>query len=149
METVTRDHSGEFGILSHLPARCLCVLPGSTASHNNAAREEEYCRLHTAPVGCGSFLAVATHSVLNRTIFWCRYVGDQDLEFFKERVEVPGEVKGAGPWEHMMYKDFGSFTYEAWRRSLTVCDSVPDAVGRAFMPILLQLVCLTHHMRPM
>ncbi|CAL5219821.1 g1733 [Coccomyxa viridis] len=47
------------------------------------------------------------------------YVGDQDLEFFKERVEVPGEVKGAGPWEHMMYKDFGSFTYEAWRRSLT------------------------------
>ena len=52
---------------------------------------------------------------------WCRYVTDKDLDFFKERVEQPGEVKGAGPWEHMMYKDFGSFTYEAWRRSLTVC----------------------------
>ena len=30
------------------------------------------------------------------------------------------DLKGAGPWEHMVYKDFGSFTYEAWRRSLAV-----------------------------
>lgn len=49
-----------------------------------------------------------------------RYVTDKDLEFFKERMEQPGEVQGAGQWEHMVYKDFGSFTYEAWRRSLTV-----------------------------
>ena len=47
-------------------------------------------------------------------------MGDKDLAFFKERVEQPGEVEGAGPWESMVYKDFGSFTYEAWRRSLTV-----------------------------
>ena len=53
-------------------------------------------------------------------ILWCRYVTEKDLDFFKERVEQPGELKGAGPWEHMMYKDFGSFTYEAWRRSLAV-----------------------------
>ena len=50
----------------------------------------------------------------------CRYIQDKDLEFFKERVEQPGDLKGAGPWEHMVYKDFGSFTYEAWRRSLAV-----------------------------
>lgn len=62
------------------------------------------------------------HTVLCsvENILWCRYVTEKDLDFFKERVEQPGEVKGAGPWEHMMYKDFGSFTYEAWRRSLTV-----------------------------
>ena len=47
-------------------------------------------------------------------------MGDKDLAFFKERVEQPGEVEGAGPWESMVYKDFGSFTYEAWRRSLMV-----------------------------
>lgn len=47
-------------------------------------------------------------------------MGDKDLALFKERVEQPGEVEGAGVWEHMVYKDFGSFTYEAWRRSLTV-----------------------------
>ena len=50
----------------------------------------------------------------------CRYIQDKDLEFFKERVEQPGDLKGAGLWEHMVYKDFGSFTYEAWRRSLAV-----------------------------
>ena len=50
----------------------------------------------------------------------CRYIQNKDLEFFKERVEQPGDLKGAGPWEHMVYKDFGSFTYEAWRRSLAV-----------------------------
>ena len=70
---------------------------------------------------CGAVPPVAMHLVLSQNILWCRYVGEKDLEFFKERVEQPGEVKGAGPWEHMMYKDFGSFTYEAWRRSLTVC----------------------------
>lgn len=51
-----------------------------------------------------------------------RYVGEEDMEVFKERLEQP---KGAGPWEHMMAKDFGTFTYEAWRRSLAVGPLAP------------------------
>lgn len=35
----------------------------------------------------------------------------------KERL---GQPAGSGPWEHMMAKDFGTFTYEAWRRTLAV-----------------------------
>jgi hypothetical protein len=53
-------------------------------------------------------------------LFLVRYITEEDLEFFRERVEKPGDVKGAGPWEHMVSKDFGSFTYEAWRRSIAV-----------------------------
>ena len=43
-------------------------------------------------------------------------------------MEGAGEVKGAGPWEHMVTKDFGSFTYEAWRRTLPVqpCAAPPS-----------------------
>ena len=79
-----------------------------------------------------------------RDILWCRYVTDKDLEFFKERVEAPGELKGAGLWEHMMYKDFGSFTYEAWRRSLAVrmlSLSEAHAIGAERMHTALLLAC--------
>jgi hypothetical protein len=64
----------------------------------------------------------------------CRYITEADLEFFKQRVEVPGEVKGAGAWEHMMSKDFGSFTYEAWRRWLSVrAQPASVALSTAFL----------------
>ncbi|KAK9909683.1 hypothetical protein WJX75_006002 [Coccomyxa subellipsoidea] len=43
------------------------------------------------------------------------YVGEEDMDFLKERL---GQPAGSGPWEHMMAKDFGTFTYEAWRRTL-------------------------------
>lgn len=49
-----------------------------------------------------------------------RYITEADLQFFKDRVEGACELKGAGPWEHMVSKDFGNFTYEAYRRWLPV-----------------------------
>lgn len=58
---------------------------------------------------------------------WCnRYITEADLQFFKDRVEGAGEVKGAGPWEHMVTKDFGNFTYEAFRRWLPVGAGLPN-----------------------
>lgn len=58
-----------------------------------------------------------------------RYVGEEDMNFFKERLEEP---KGAGPWEHMMAKDFNTFTYEAWRRTLAVCPLLLDYASPVF-----------------
>lgn len=49
-----------------------------------------------------------------------RYVTEEDLEVFKHRIERGGTLPGAGAWEPMMSKDFGGFTYEAWRRKLPV-----------------------------
>ncbi len=62
-------------------------------------------------------------------------MGDEDMEFFKERLEVPA---GSGPWEHMMTKDFGTFTYEAWRRTLAVsaCTAAPKPVKvTSYLPV--------------
>ena len=40
---------------------------------------------------------------------------------FKDRVENPQPPAGVGEWEAMMDKDFGNFTYAAWRRKTEVC----------------------------
>ena len=53
----------------------------------------------------------------------CRYVDVSDLEMFKERVEKEEAPAGVGNWEPMMDKDFGNFTYKAWRRTLPVGSS--------------------------
>ncbi|KAK9834973.1 hypothetical protein WJX81_000907 [Elliptochloris bilobata] len=72
------------------------------------------------------------------------YVTEEDLEVFKHRIECDGVVPGAGSWEAMMSKDFGGFTYEAWRRSLrgnkTEYKSVTvanDATAEEFMDFYL------------
>lgn len=50
----------------------------------------------------------------------CRYVDGADLQLFKDRIERVEPPPGVGEWEPMMDKDFGNFTYTAWRRSLPV-----------------------------
>lgn len=60
-----------------------------------------------------------------------RYVGEEDMEFFKERL---GKPAGCGDWEHMMSKDFGTFTYEAWRRSTAVHSCTYSSVIPSLSP---------------
>ncbi|KAK9785505.1 hypothetical protein WJX73_000678 [Symbiochloris irregularis] len=72
------------------------------------------------------------------------YVTEEDLEFFKDRVEREVELPGSGPWEHMMDKNFSELKYSAWRRrladgktdykSLTVSD---NATAEEFMDFYL------------
>jgi len=52
----------------------------------------------------------------------CRYVDGKDLQLFKDKIEKEDQ-SGAGAWEAMMDKDFGDFTYTAWRRKLAVSSS--------------------------
>lgn len=49
-----------------------------------------------------------------------RYITDEDLEFYKERVERDLELPG-GCWQHMMDKNLGDMRYSAWKRPLAVC----------------------------
>ena len=42
------------------------------------------------------------------------------MTFFKDHMERNVPVDGASGWEPMMNRDFGSFTYTAWRRILPV-----------------------------
>jgi len=49
-----------------------------------------------------------------------RYITENDLSFFKAHMEQNVPVEGATNWEPMMNRDFGSFTYTAWRRILPV-----------------------------
>ena len=49
-----------------------------------------------------------------------RYVTEEDLAFFKAHMEQNVPVDGATNWEPIMNRDFGSFTYTAWRRILPV-----------------------------
>ena len=48
---------------------------------------------------------------------------EADLQFFKDRIEKEQPPPGVTQWEPMMNKDFGDFTYTAWRRSLPVRQS--------------------------
>ena len=50
----------------------------------------------------------------------CRYVNEADLQLFKDKIEKEDQPSDVGPWEPMMDKDFGNFTYTAWRRKLPV-----------------------------
>ena len=55
----------------------------------------------------------------------CRYVDEQDLEFFKTKIERDDPEEPA-QLEPMMDKDYGNITYTAWRRKLKVpCSSTP------------------------
>jgi hypothetical protein len=45
------------------------------------------------------------------------YVDAADLQLFKDKIEKEDQ-SGQGAWEPMMDKDFGDFTYTAWRRKL-------------------------------
>ena len=91
---------------------CLhCRLFTRSTCSNEAGQHERFAAWNRA-LQCIAVKAIP--------VLWRRYITEADLEFFKERTEREGEVKGAGPWEHMVTKDFGSFTYEAWRRWLSV-----------------------------
>ena len=48
-----------------------------------------------------------------------RYIKDEDLEFFKDRVEREVDL-GGGKWQHLMDKSFKDMRYNAWRRQLAV-----------------------------
>lgn len=49
-----------------------------------------------------------------------RYVDASDLQLFKDKIEKEDQPSDVGAWEPMMDKDFGDFTYTAWRRKLPV-----------------------------
>ncbi|KAK9816837.1 hypothetical protein WJX72_005705 [[Myrmecia] bisecta] len=79
---------------------------------------------------------------LPETTNW--YITEEDLAFFKQRIEEDVVVPGAGKWESMCDKEFDNFTYTAWRRSVpgnateyksvTVAD---DATAEEFMDFYL------------
>lgn len=50
------------------------------------------------------------------TLHW--YVNEADLKLFKDKIEKEEQPSDVGLWEPMMDKDFGNFTYTAWRRKL-------------------------------
>ena len=83
------------------------------------------CRLvgMVASSGAASYLAEGAfelvHSVISGTSH--RYVDEDDLQFFKDRIEAAEAPAGCTPWELMMDSDFGHFTYTAWRRTMPVC----------------------------
>ena len=45
---------------------------------------------------------------------------EEDLQFFKDRVERDVVLPGASGWQHMMNKNFNDVRYSAWKRSLAV-----------------------------
>ncbi len=49
-----------------------------------------------------------------------RYVNEADLQLFKDKIEKEDQPSDVGLWELMMDKDYGNFTYAAWRRKLPV-----------------------------
>ena len=53
-------------------------------------------------------------------MYFCRYIGEEDLEFYKDRVERAVDFPGAGKWQHLMDKHFGDMQYSAWKRHLAV-----------------------------
>ena len=53
-------------------------------------------------------------------LFLRRYLDEGDLAFFKAHMEQNVVVEGASAWAPLMNRDFGSFTYTAWRRILPV-----------------------------
>ncbi len=73
---------------------------------------------------------------------WYRYVTEDDLLFFKDHMERNVPVDGASNWEPMMNRDFGTFTYTAWRRILPVslCLTLIVIVTGHTMAIVLDVV---------
>jgi len=72
------------------------------------------------------------------------YVGEDDLGFFKYRIEQEGEVPGASAWSHMMDKKLPGATYTAWRRMLPTgkteyksVTTVDDATAEEFHDFFL------------
>lgn len=47
-------------------------------------------------------------------------MNEEDLQLFKDKIEKEDQPHDVGVWEPMMDKDFGDFTYTAWRRKLPV-----------------------------
>ena len=100
-------------LVLHILSRCCGTsLAASYCSH---AFRSSFCaslRLVLPP----SLLACSSHV----SPLLCRYVTDEDLQFFKAHMEQNVPLEGATAWEPMMNRDFGSFTYTAWRRTLPV-----------------------------
>lgn len=75
----------------------------------------------------------------------CRYVGEEDLAFFKYHAVEDGPCDGASDWQLMMNKDIPGFVrYTSWRRTLpdgkTEYKSVtisPNATAREFSDMYL------------
>jgi hypothetical protein len=68
---------------------------------------------------CHLLLEILDSGLLS-PVYGHRYVDAQDLQLFKDKIEKEDQPSDVGVWEPMMDKDFGDFTYTAWRRKLPV-----------------------------
>lgn len=62
----------------------------------------------------------------------CRHITEDDLDFFKDRVERDVDMPGVGKWQHMTDLKLDTLTYSAWRRRLAVRS---HAIAFLWMPL--------------
>ena len=91
--------------------------------------------------------AVVLSSRLRCAVLTRRYITENDLSFFKAHMEQNVVVEGATNWEPMMNRDFGSFTYTAWRRILPVSLLYRTCTLLAMEVISVQVQQLTDRLR--